>query len=86
MTYRFAILAPVPHVHLESALQIAGTTPHVCFGSDSFDFFREVDRDASADVPIPFCATSHENPAELYWVKHVGWYAGSVDDTAQQRQ
>lgn len=86
MTPSFALLAPVPLIHLESALTIADEVPYVCFGSDLFHFFRSVDQDrGGADVPILLCATENQDSSASYIVKYFGWYVGAIEDATLQR-
>jgi hypothetical protein len=64
-TVDFAILAPVPRVHIESGEGIAQTTGYVSFGSDKWELFREVEqRRAGQDVPVLIYASHNEDLAE----------------------
>lgn len=78
----YAILAPVPLIHIESALTIADAAEYVCFGSDKYDFFREIDEERQGErVPVLLYG-SHEDPARAgaYRAGWMGWYVGSTED------
>jgi hypothetical protein len=76
----FAILAPVPLAHLESALNVVNDQGRVAFGADGVKFFEDVEgRRAGEPVPVLFYA-SHPNDAQpdltTTWR---GWYTGFVE-------
>lgn len=79
----FSVLAPVPRQHLESAVDICRKTGHVCFGSDKWELFRELDaRRQDDDVPVLIYASHNEDLAD--WGFVVAWrgiYIGSLEDT-----
>src|SRR5262245_31316383 len=75
-TYQgFAILAPVPLIHLESAITIT-SQPYVSFGSMKSDLFRAIDQARGARPVLSLIYPSHnEDRAQLsYKVSWVGWY------------
>jgi len=84
----FAILAPVPREHLEDAPGVAAFTGHVCFGSDKWELFRQIDdRRKGADVPVLIYASHNEELAD--WGFVVAWrgsYIGSVEDTLGKKE
>ncbi|MGH7614594.1 MAG: hypothetical protein ACREMW_11220 [Gemmatimonadales bacterium] len=82
MPIDFAILAPVPLVHLESALTIAGQQPYVAFGSRKYELFEAIDRDRGSElVPVLIYPSHDEDRVEFdYKVSWSGWYVGSCSD------
>jgi hypothetical protein len=82
MSIDFALLAPVPLVHLESALTIAAKQPYVAFGSRKYDLFEAIDRDRGAEPVAVLIYPSHdEDRVEFdYKVSWAGWYVGSCSD------
>lgn len=76
----FAILAPVPSVHLESGLSVVVEQGFVAFGSMKWQLFREADK-LRMDRPVPVLIyPSHESKlAKLTFnVTWLGWYIGHV--------
>lgn len=84
----FAILAPVPRAHIESGEGIARTTGYVCFGSDKWELFREVERRrAGREVPVLLYASHNEELAEWgFVVAWTGLYIGVVEDASEKRR
>ena len=64
-------------------MNICRTTGYVCFGSDKWELFRELDSRRQGDeVPVLIYASHNENPADWgYVVAWCGMYIGSVEDT-----
>jgi hypothetical protein len=84
----FAILAPVPLEHLQSALLVLESRPYVSFGSQRFEFFRDIDsRRLDQDVPVLIYPSHEDTEAKLTY--EVGWlatYIGAVEaETDKQR-
>jgi hypothetical protein len=79
----FAIIAPVPAMHLESAEEIARTRDYVSFGSNKWELFREVDELRGSEVVPVLLYASHDDRADpSYRVAWKGEYIGHVE---QQR-
>lgn len=77
IVHEFALLAPVPLMHLESALGVSDTETQVSFGSNNFQFFRDLDG-VREGAPIPaMIYASHEGELKHnFEVSWVGWYSG----------
>ncbi|WP_156804929.1 hypothetical protein [Synechococcus sp. PCC 6312] len=64
-THAFAILAPVPEMHLASGLEAvsiqldADLKPKIAFGSNAFEVFREVDKLRDGKLVDVFIYASH---------------------------
>ena len=88
MAVDFAILAPVPRIHLEDAPGIASLTGYVSFGSQKYELFRDVDKQRrDQDVPVLLYASHNEDLAE--WGYVVAWQGkdmGSTEDPLEKRQ
>lgn len=55
MSVNFAVLGPVPHEHLDAGVEVARDTGYVCFGSQNWDLFANVDNMRKGeDVPVLF--------------------------------
>ena len=82
----FALLAPVPLVHLESAQRVAERVPYVAFGSMKWEFFQEVDAARRSQPVHALLYPSHdEDRAEFsYKVGWLGWYIGSSSDQSEK--
>jgi hypothetical protein len=83
----FAILAPVPREHLDSALEVLRDHDYVSFGSMKWDLFRQVDDlRTGEDVPV-LIYPSHESEEvrTTFEVSWIGWYIGHTDDTMEKR-
>ena len=77
----FAILAPVPLVHLQSGVVVCASQGFVAFGSNKWEQFRTID-EIRKDRPVPcLLYASHEGvPGKLaFAVTWFGWYIGHVD-------
>lgn len=87
MTPDFAILAPVPRIHLEHAPGVAALTGYVSFGSDKWEVFRDVDSRRNGEpVRVLVYASHNEDLAEWgYVVAWQGLYIGSVEDYSAKR-
>ena len=86
-TTDFAILAPVPIMHLESGAPIASSKGYVSFGSQKWELFRDVDKlRHSHDVPVLIYASHETDEAKLsFQVTWSAWYVGHVDDGISKR-
>jgi hypothetical protein len=83
----FAILAPVPQEHLDSGEAVASAEGFVCFASDNFEFFRDVDeRRAGQPVPILFYQSHASDGSPRFETPWFGWYEGRIEDAAEKRQ
>ena len=82
MPVDFAILAPVPLVHLESGLGIVSQQAYVAFGSRKYDLFEEIDRTRGRDlVPVLLYPSHDDDRIQFdYKVSWTGWYVGSTSD------
>jgi hypothetical protein len=91
----FALLCPVPDEHLEEGVSVAVDTGYVCYGSNAWEVFRELDKmRGNEDVPVLFYPSYEDIDSKLtYQITYVGWYFGHVtsdaekhaDDKAQHR-
>src|SRR5919106_2025838 len=88
MAVDFALLAPVPLVHLESALRVTPNQPYVSFGSMKWELFEEIDRARKGEPVGVLIYPSHdEDRAEFeYKVAWAGWYVGSTADQGEKFQ
>jgi hypothetical protein len=82
--HHFAILAPVPHKHLESGEPVAEATGYVAFGTAKWELFQkiEADRDGAA---IPVLIYPSDNDAAVstsLMVSWWGWYIGHTQSKA----
>ena len=85
----FALLAPVPYMHLDSGIEVARVTGYVCFGSQNWTLFKQqIDpRRESEDVPVLFYPSREDAPAELsFKICYLGWYIGHVISDADKQQ
>jgi hypothetical protein len=83
----FAILAPVPFRHLDSGKEVSSAEGFVCFGSNDFEFFREVDELRATDpVPVLFYQSHDPDGKARFETLWFGWYEGRVEDTAEKRR
>ncbi len=78
----FAILAPVPEMHLRSGQPVARDTGYVSFGSQKFELFRTVDQlrgDDPDPVPILIYPSYELAEAKLsFLISWTAWYVGHV--------
>jgi hypothetical protein len=84
MSVDFAILAPVPAEHLESALDVLATKDYVSFGSNKFEIFRTAD-DLRKNESVPVLIyPSHEDAVVkiTYKVTWIAEYIGHLQDTS----
>lgn len=84
----FALLAPIPAMHLESALAVAQATGFVSFGSQKWELFREVDKlRLGADVPVLIYPSHERDEAKVtFRVTWSAWYIGHTDDGLTKRE
>lgn len=83
----FALLAPVPQEHLESGVEVAARTGYVCFGSQNWNLFVELDGLRGTEyVPVLFYP-SHDDvaPKDTFKVCYQGWYVAHVTSDADKR-
>jgi hypothetical protein len=77
----FAILAPVPEVHLLAGLKIANNGDFIAYGTMKWELLRKIDKKrGGARVPV-LIYPSHENlpGQDRFVVSWFGWYIGHVD-------
>jgi hypothetical protein len=85
----FAILAPVPRVHLDEGLNIASTEEFVAYATDSaqvLKLFKEIDakRDRKP-VQMWIYASLNGSPDNgIYTVSWFGWYVGHNESGSGQ--
>lgn len=80
ITKEFAILAPVPEIHLLSGLETCENEGKVAFGSDAWELFREVDDIRKGKEVEVFIYPSHadsDKPLLMSAAWH-GIYVGQV--------
>ena len=88
----FAILAPVPREHLESALGVLTSEPYVAFGSQKWELFREIETlRGTENVPVLIYPSHEDNVVKLtYEVSWTAWYVGysenSIEKVADQNE
>lgn len=78
----FALLAPVPTEHLESAMEIVERGDHVAFGTRKWELFRKLDgmREPGDRVRALIYPSEEEGDVKLtFRVCWLGWYEGHVD-------
>lgn len=75
----FTVLAPVPKVHLDSAIEVLTSHDFVLFGSDAFRFFDETEIGSKVLIYV-----SHENAEPV--VSFEGIYEGYERDLLRMRQ
>lgn len=76
----FAILAPVPLAHLESALDVVNRQGRVAFGADGVKFFEEVESLRRGEsVPVLFYASRPPGGGQGPTVSWHGRYTGFVE-------
>lgn len=80
----FAILAPVPGGHLDSAMPLSWDQAYVCFGSNAWELFRHADDIAEGEpVPVLFYRSHDESQSPTCTVSAAGWYIGHTQDQAE---
>ena len=83
----FALLAPVPLVHLNSGLVVAETQGFVAFGTRKWQLLRQlnrmrcdVDGQVTGRVAVLIYQSQEDDQAQNSWVvSWFGWYAGSEE-------
>ncbi|MBY0324751.1 MAG: hypothetical protein K2X72_38980 [Reyranella sp.] len=77
----YAILAPVPLEHLQSALDGGSDWKYVAFGTRKWELFRQVDamRDGSRVAMLIYPSHEDENAKTSLVVSWFGWYVGCID-------
>lgn len=89
-THAFAILAPVPEIHLASGLESikiqieADLKPKLAFGSNAFQFFREVDQLRDGKSVDVFIYASHSQE-EQSLARTVTWRASYIGHVESRR-
>jgi len=83
----FALLCPVPDEHLESGVQVAAETGYVCYGSNAWQVFKELDdMRGGEDVPVLFYPSyEDDDPKSSFKVTYIGWYIGHVTTDNDKR-
>ncbi len=61
-----ALLAPVPSLHLKSAVETCAEHGKVAFGSMKADVFETVERDFGFGIPVYIYASTHHGPPYDY--------------------
>lgn len=74
-----ALLAPVPLIHLEDAPGVIEEVGKVAFGSQAFQFFRELDLDRGGLAVETFIYASHAGVRDLSVTWH-GLYVGHEEN------
>lgn len=77
----FAVLAPVPRVHMDSALEVLEKLDFALFGSDAFEFFLKTEVGAKVLFYV-----SHESSKSEAVVSYEGVYKGYESDPVKMRQ
>lgn len=80
ITKAFAILVPVPEVHLVSGLETCESEGKVAFGSDAWELFRQVDEMRKGQAVEVFIYPSHsdsDKPLQMSAAWH-GIYVGHI--------
>jgi len=87
-TIDFALLAPVPDEHLEPGMLVAAETGHVCFGSNRWDVFKQLDANRNGeDVPVLIYPSQEGTESKLTLkVCYIGWYAGQANTIDDMRR
>ena len=71
-----ALLAPVPSLHLKSAVETCAEHGKVAFGSMKADVFETVERDFGFGIPVYIYASTHHGPPYDYAASGQGFFAG----------
>jgi hypothetical protein len=74
----FALLAPIPLVHLQGAIELLKHKEFVLFGSDKFDVFEKTEVGSEVLIYV-----SHDDAEPL--VTYRGTFGGIVGDPMQMR-
>jgi len=82
----FAILAPVPREHLDSALDVLAKLDYVSFGSQKWELFREIETlRGSDDVPVLIYPSHEDDVVKLtYQVSWTAWYIGRTENKTKK--
>jgi hypothetical protein len=82
----FAILAPVPREHLDSALGVLKSQPYVAFGSQKWELFRMVEKlREGGEVPVLIYPSNEDDVVKLtYEVSWTAWYVGCTEDSNEK--
>lgn len=78
----FAILAPVPLEHLQTALDVCANEGSVAFGTRKWELFRSLDQQRDGQPVAALIYPSHDEdlPAkDTFIVGWFGWYVRSID-------
>jgi hypothetical protein len=83
----FALLCPVPDEHLEAGVNVASSTGYVCFGSNAWEIFREVDELRGSEIVPVLFYPSYENVEvkSTFKITYLGCYIGHVTSDADKR-
>jgi hypothetical protein len=81
VVHDFALLAPVPHEHLESGRPVAEKTGFVAFGTNKWELFRKLDDMREGDpVPVLIYPSDEGIAAKAsFIVRWFGWYIDHVE-------
>lgn len=83
----FALLAPVPADYLEEGCKASRETGYVSFGSQKFEFFRNLDKERGTEKVPALLYASHED-VEIrtdFEVSYIAWYIGSTEDYMEKK-
>jgi hypothetical protein len=75
----FAILAPIPEVHLNDGQDVCQQQGKVAFGSQDWELFREVDKKRGNDAVEVFIYTSSGKSGSYTGIYWHGLYIGHVN-------
>jgi hypothetical protein len=79
--HHFAILAPVPHEHLESGVSISEAMEFVAFGTNKWELFLKIDsmRDGAPIPALIYPSWGKETASTNLKVSWFGWYIGHTN-------
>ncbi|MCL9998306.1 MAG: hypothetical protein NBV68_02900 [Erythrobacter sp.] len=81
----FAILAPVPSNHLVSGLQHSAKHGRIAYGTNKWEWLREVERDRDGEpVPVLIYSSHEGSDADLSCV--VAWIAKLVASSEKEKE
>jgi hypothetical protein len=81
----YAILAPVPEIHLKDGQLVADAKGHVSFGSNKWEFFADLDVLRRGEpVPVLIYPSHDELGDPKFKVTWKGWYISSLTDTGDK--
>jgi hypothetical protein len=76
----YSLLAPVPEVHVNAALDVLKSKPFVCFGSDSFEVFVKLEVGTKVYIYVSHAKEGSEV------VGYTATYRGTVNTVSEMKK